>query len=66
MRNPFFVVVNGEEFISLQSYLDEHETTFQRSCAYTPPQNGVMECKHHRLLNVARALRIQAHLPLKF
>ena len=32
----------------------------------TPQQNDVLECKHRHLLDVARALRFQANLPISF
>ena len=57
---------NGQEFLSLQTFLDENDTIFHRSCPYTPQQNRVEEKKHHHLLNVARAIKFQASLPLKF
>lgn len=31
-----------------------------------PQQNGRVECKHHHIFNVARALHLQANLPKKF
>jgi hypothetical protein len=38
----------------------------QTSCINTPQQNGVAERKHRHLLNMARALLLQAGLPYQF
>ena len=57
---------NGSEFLSMKPYLSTLGILFQSSCPSTPQQNGVVERKHRHLLNVSRALRIDANLPLKF
>jgi hypothetical protein len=59
---------NGSEFLSkqIQKWFHDHGIIHQRSCVATPQQNGVVERKHRHLLDVARALRFQANLPLSF
>ena len=54
---------NGGEFLSLQSFFKDNG---QHSYVYTPQQNGVVERKHRHILQVARALEIQAQLPTQF
>ncbi|WVZ19084.1 hypothetical protein V8G54_006406 [Vigna mungo] len=57
---------NGTEFMCLQQYFHLHGILHQTSCTGTPQQNGRVERKHQHILNVARALRFQGQLPLKF
>ena len=38
----------------------------ESSCIDTPQQNGRVECNHRHILNVARALRLQACMPIEF
>lgn len=59
-------VDNGGEFFSMRDFFKQQGTTYQHSCIYTPQQNGVVERKHRHILQSARALRFQAHLPLHF
>ena len=57
---------NGTEFICLKSYFLDQGIIFQTSCTGTPQQNGRVERKHQHIMNVARALRFQGSLPIKF
>lgn len=59
---------NGGEFNSneLKEFYFAHGIEFQTSWAHTPQQNGLVECKHRHILEVAHALRFQANLPIRF
>lgn len=59
---------NGVEFQSrcLLDYYSENGILLETSCTDTPQQNGVVERKHRHILDVARALRFEAGLPIEF
>ncbi|KAL0383129.1 UNVERIFIED_CONTAM: Retrovirus-related Pol polyprotein from transposon TNT 1-94 [Sesamum calycinum] len=59
-------VYDDVEFADCQSLFHELGIIHQTSCTYTPQQNGRVERKHRHLLDVARALLLQASLPTKF
>ena len=59
---------NGTEFTSkiMRQYLSDHDIIHQTSCVGTPQQNGIAERKNRDLLEKARALMLQSHVPKRF
>lgn len=59
---------NGSEFFNdeVSSLLQSLGILQQSTCNDTPQQNGRVERKHRNLLEMARALRFQGYLPIKF
>ena len=59
---------NTKEYVSeqFQSFILQHGILHQTSCVYTPAQNGVAERKNRHLLETARALLFQMHVPKHF
>lgn len=55
---------NGGEYLSseLQQYLETKGIIHHTTCSNTPQQNGVAERKNRHLLEVVRALLIEAHM----
>ncbi|KAK9174757.1 hypothetical protein WN944_026761 [Citrus x changshan-huyou] len=57
---------NGTKFTCLDDYFMEKGRIHQTSCVGTPQQNRGVEHKHRHILDVVRALRFQANLPIEF
>lgn len=55
----------GKDYVHSE-YLTSQGILHQISCVATLQQNGVVERKHRHILEVARAIRLQGHLLLKF
>ncbi|XP_070043055.1 uncharacterized protein [Nicotiana tomentosiformis] len=46
----------------MKKLFDVYGISYQRSCVYTPQQNGVMERKHRHILDISRPLKFQASI----
>lgn len=59
---------NGPEFQSrsMLKFYHEQGIILETSCTDTPQQNKVVERKHRHILEIARALRFEVGLPIKF
>lgn len=74
IKNQFGMMIkvlrsdNAAEFVNskCKELLFSLGIEHQSSCPYTPQQNGIVERKHRQILNIARALRFQAMIPLRY
>ena len=74
IHTQFYVYVknlrsdNAKEYISeqFQSFMLQHGILHQTSCVDTSAQNGVAESKNTHLLETAKALLFQMHVPKYF
>ncbi|XP_019255014.1 PREDICTED: uncharacterized protein LOC109233584 [Nicotiana attenuata] len=59
---------NGLEFVNsdMRQFLKSQRIIHLTTSVYNPQQNGVLERRHRYILEVARALRFQAAIPLRF
>ncbi|KAK8936826.1 hypothetical protein KSP39_PZI012397 [Platanthera zijinensis] len=70
-RTQFHTTIKALRTDNAREYTSHEFTTLcsefgilhQTSCAYTPQQNGVAERKNRHLLDVARSLMLQMHVP---
>ncbi|KAF5443184.1 hypothetical protein F2P56_035765, partial [Juglans regia] len=56
---------NGAEF-NMPSFYASKWTLHQLTCVTTPQQNALAEHKHQHILNIARALKFQSGLPMRY
>lgn len=56
---------NGPE-LNILSFYAENGILHQKSYVETPQQNGIVERKHHHILNVARCLKKQSNFPVVY
>ena len=59
---------SGGEYMShgFHDFLQNKGIFSQRSCPYTPHQNGVVECKNCHLLDVVRTFLLESYVPSTF
>lgn len=63
-----FIMIMHKNFFQVQynHFFHENEILHHILWIHTPKKNGIMEQKHHHILEMAHALHFQAGLPIKF
>ncbi|WMV58129.1 hypothetical protein MTR67_051514 [Solanum verrucosum] len=63
-----FGLDNALEYLSsqFQEFMTYQGIIHQTTCPYTPQQNGVAERKNRHLIETARTLLLESHVPLRF
>ncbi|KAE8693687.1 hypothetical protein F3Y22_tig00110794pilonHSYRG00085 [Hibiscus syriacus] len=56
----------GGEFRSMSSLLAKQGIVHRLSCPHTSEQNGIVECKHRHIVELALVLLAQAAMPIKY
>lgn len=57
---------NGGEFKSLEEFLDSLSILYRFTCLYTSKQNGVVESKHMRVVEIGLTLLTHVVIPLDY
>ncbi|CAL9000930.1 unnamed protein product [Prunus brigantina] len=59
---------NGGEYVNhdFVSFFQDNGLLHETTCPYTPQQNGVAERKNRHILETARSILIEAHMPKMF
>jgi len=56
----------GGEFRPFTNFLNSHLFIHRFACPHTHHQNGIVECKHHRIVELGLTLLAHASLPYTF